>query len=341
MPSTVLRELETHGPDRCGDFTVKQARAYTRGVTRANAENFSVVSRLLPRELRDDFHAVYAFCRWADDLGDAPAPGIAPGSDGSATHDPAKSLERLTWWRDELEKCFADAPRHPVFVALRPTIEKHDLPQQPFADLIEAFVQDQTVTRYGTFAQLLDYCTRSADPVGRLVLMMFGERDDESFALADATCSALQLTNFWQDVRRDILERDRVYIPAEVADEHGLEIEAMVRLTRLDDAVRCRSCAPGIIAESGESGLGELMPAYRATVHALVRKTRPMFADGRLLWPRVEPRYRRQLKLFTLGGEAVLRKIERRRYDTWTQRPRLGKLTKAGLLLRVITGAYV
>ncbi|MEM6855841.1 MAG: squalene/phytoene synthase family protein, partial [Planctomycetota bacterium] len=143
MPRPILRELDTFGPDRCDAMTVVQARQYTREITKANRENFSVASRLLPRELRDDFHAVYAFCRWADDLGDAP--GIAD--------DPQRALGLLAWWRDELDRCFAGSPRHPVFVALGPTIEKHDLPRQPFADLIDAFVQDQTVNRYATWDQ--------------------------------------------------------------------------------------------------------------------------------------------------------------------------------------------
>lgn len=353
MPRPILRELDTFGPDRCDPLSVAEARAYTRDITRANRENFSVASRMLPQALREDFHAVYAFCRWADDLGDAPpAPGNldkASGSQGRATQDPTRSLELLAWWREELAACYAGRPRHPVFVALAPTIETHDLPQQPFADLIDAFVQDQTVNRYETWDQLLDYCQRSANPVGRLVLRLYGERSDTSDELADATCTALQLTNFWQDVRRDILERNRVYLPAEIAATHGLEIEAMVRLTKLDDAVRCRACGSGVLAGAGLSdaisggggGLGELMPAYRATLHAVVQKTWPLFDEGRDLWPRIEPRFRGDLKLFTLGGEAVLRKIERRSYDTWTQRPRIGKLTKAKLVLRVAAGRWL
>lgn len=333
MPSILLRELDTFSPPpgSCAAVSPDEARAYTRQITRNHHENFWVVSRLLPRELRDDFHAVYAFCRWADDLADE-------------AESPERALELLAWWRQELTWCYDGRPRHPVFVALRPTIEKHDLPSQPFADLIDAFVQDQSVKRYATFEQLLDYCTRSANPVGRLVLMMFGVRDNDSFALADATCTALQLTNFWQDVRRDILQRNRVYLPANVAAEHGLDLEAMVRLTRLDDAVRCRSCGPApgsLAATSGGGGLGELMPACGATIRDLVGKTRPRFAKGRQLWPRVETRYRKQLQLFTVGGEAVLRKIEHQHYDTWTRRPRLGKFTKAGLLLRVAMGFHV
>lgn len=332
MPRPIIQELETYGPDRSDALSPAQAREYTQAMTRANHENFSVASRFLPRELRDDFHAVYAFCRWADDLGDERAEG----------DDPSRGIELLEWWSDELERCYRGEPRHPVFVALHETIQKHDLPQQPFADLISAFTQDQYQKRYETWDQVLDYCTRSANPVGRLVLRLYGTHDDEADQLADATCTALQLANFWQDVRRDILERDRVYIPADLATVHGLELEAMVRLTRLDEAVRCAACGTAALANSGlgkaSGGLGELMPAYRATLHALVQKTWPLFEEGRQLWPVVGPRVRSDLKLYTLGGETVLRKIERLRYDTWTQRPVIGNLTKAKLMLRVLAG---
>ncbi|MEO1237590.1 MAG: squalene synthase HpnC [Planctomycetota bacterium] len=320
---TIARDLETYGPDTDATLPLDEARAYARRVTREHGENFSVVSRLLPRELREDFCGVYAVCRWADDLGDA-------FHDES---DPIRGAELLRWWRDELDRCYAGEPRHPVYVALEPVIGKHELPRRPFDDLIDAFTQDQAVRRYGTWASLLDYCTRSADPVGRLVLTMFGVRDDESFRLSDATCTALQLTNFWQDVRRDILERERVYLPAEVAAAHGLDVETLVRMTKLDEAARCDACRPGQ-AVAGR----ELLPAYRATVRELVGRTWPMFAEGRGLWPRVGPRFRGQLELFTRGGEAVLRRIERRGCDTWTRRPRLGKWTKLALVARVMAG---
>src|SRR5690606_34206104 len=135
---------------------------------------------------------------------------------GDEIGDPQRSLELLAWWRRELQQCFAGSPRHPVFIALESTIQRHALPIQPFDDLITAFEQDQTVTRYDTWEQLIGYCQKSADPVGRLVLMVCGEdRSDENFHLSDAICTALQLTNHWQDVKRDVLDRDRIYIPRE------------------------------------------------------------------------------------------------------------------------------
>ncbi|MEM6459930.1 MAG: squalene synthase HpnC [Planctomycetota bacterium] len=318
MISPIADDLQRFGPDAPGTSETlgeAEARGYVRGVLRRHQENFAVATRLLPRHLRDDFAAVYAFCRWADDLGDDPALR-------------GRHLDLLAWWRDELHACFAGEPRHPVFLALRPTVEKHDLPRRPFDDLIDAFVQDQSVTRYETWDQLLGYCRRSADPVGRLVLRMWSVRDDEADALADATCTALQLTNFWQDVRRDILERDRVYLPREIASAHGLDLDTLVELTRRDAAAQ---------AGSGD-GFREQLPHFRGAVREAVGRTWPLFERGRALWVRVPRRQRVDLRLFTLGGEAVLRRIERRDYDTWTARPRVGRWARAGLVLRAVSG---
>ena len=146
---------------------------------------------------------MYSFCRWADDLGDE-------------IGDTAESLRLLAWWRERAgSRCMPGEAQHPVFVALRGTVRKHDLPSEPFADLIHAFVQDQTVTRYRDWDEVFDYCSYSANPVGRLVLYLCGYRDAERQRLSDATCTALQLANFWQDVTVD-LQKDRVYIPLEV-----------------------------------------------------------------------------------------------------------------------------
>ena len=307
LSTAILDQLETFGPKRCPQLTYAQADDYTRRLARSHYENFTVVSWLLPRRLRDDFRHVYAFCRWADDLGDE-------------TGDPGRSLELLEWWRQELDRCYAGQPRHPVFVALAPTLERHDIPRTPFDDLIDAFVQDQRTTRYATFDQVLDYCTRSANPVGQLVLYLCGYRDQHRQQLSDATCTALQLTNFWQDVRRDIVDRGRVYLPDDVARAHGLDIELMVRTV----------CS----AEPTET----LTSSLCATVRDLVERTRPLFAQGRALWPLVTPHVRPDIKLFTFGGEAILKRIRRQGYDTLTRRPRLGGRVKAGLLLRAAWG---
>ena len=325
MGSAILDQLDTYGPDHCEALSYEDAAAYTRRLARSHYENFTVVSWLLPRHLRDDFRHVYSFCRWADDLGDE-------------TGDPQRSLQLLAWWRRELDACYEDCPRHPVFVALNRTIRRHDIPREPFDHLIDAFEQDQRVNRYDTWQQVLDYCRRSADPVGRLVLYLCGYRDSERQQLADATCTALQLANFWQDVRRDILERDRVYIPHDVAAAHGLDIPLMVEAVRASAAGdgSCESCGSG--RGLPLAGMRVIRPAFCATMKDLVERTQGLFEQGRGLWPLVDPAVRTDIKLFTLGGEAVLRRIRRMGYDTLEHRPTLGRWTRLGLLLRAMFG---
>ncbi len=327
MTSAVIEQLATFGPEHCDALDYEQADAYVRELTATHYENFSVVSRLLPAELRGHFAHVYAFCRWADDLGDE-------------VDDPQKGLQLLTWWRQELDLCYDAKPRHPVYIALRRTIEQFDIPRQPFDDLIDAFVQDQTVIRYETWEQVLDYCTRSADPVGRLVLYMLGHRDQQRQRFSDATCTALQLANFWQDVRRDVLERDRIYIPRQVADKHQLDLELMARIIRLDagnaDRASCAACPM-------PAGLHAILPAYRATLRELVERTWPLFAEGRKLWPLLNGHSgggRGQIRLFTWGGESILRLIERQDYDTLRTRPRLSRGAKLMLVMRAMLGTW-
>jgi len=325
MSRDILDQLETHGPDRCPAYSEAEAAEYVRRLAERHYENFTVASRLLPPAYRPAFHALYGFCRWADDLGDE-------------TGDPARSLELLAWWRRELDRCYAGSPRHPVFVALRPVIEACDIPRAPFEKLIAAFEQDQRVTRYETFDQVLAYCTGSADPVGRLVLYVCGYRDAAQQQCSDATCTALQLTNFWQDVRRDVLERGRVYMPRDVADRHGLDIETMVTVIRADAAGRDdgSSCA----ADRPSPGIRALQPAFRATLADLAARTWPLFTTGRELLPSLDPPIRRNIRLFTEGGEAVLRRIERAQFDTLRVRPTLGRPAKAWLLLRALVRSW-
>ncbi|MEM1097573.1 MAG: squalene/phytoene synthase family protein [Planctomycetota bacterium] len=314
-------------PDPPGDDPAVWVRRYTR----RHQENFSVLSWLLPRRLRDDFAAVYAFCRWSDDLADE-------------ADSPEAALEALRDWRSQLDVCLSGRgtdETHPIFRALRPTIERHQLPGQAFHDLLDAFEMDQRLTRYDTYEQLLGYCRLSADPVGRLVLMLGGYRDAERFALADATCTALQLINHVQDVRRDVLERDRVYVPSDIAMRHGLDVEHLARMIR-DNAhpppageAGCAACV------TGSAGLSALGPAYRATLADLCDRVDALFAEGRKLWPMLErgSGVAKPVKAFTLGGEAVLRRVRQMNFDTPKRRRRLSRATKAGLLLRVATGA--
>lgn len=326
MASQILDQLATYGPGGSPPMDYAQAVAYSRALAQSHYENFTVVSWLLPARLRDDFRNVYAFCRWADDLGDE-------------TGDCQKSLELLAWWREELDRCYQGQPRHPVYIALAKTIKDHDIPRQPFDDLIDAFEQDQRVHRYDTWDQVLDYCTRSANPVGRLVLYLCDHRDQERQQLSDATCTGLQLANFWQDVRRDVLERGRVYIPHEVARRHGLDIEEMVRVIRIDgqpencDQRVCCSCS-----NLPSAGINALRPAYVSTIRELCRNTWPLFEEGKKLLPLVERDVRVDIALFGMGGEAILRMIQRQGYDTLSKRPSLGKGAKAGLMFRALTG---
>ncbi len=302
MASIVLNQLDRFGPDACEQLSLDEARTYTRDLASGHDENFTVMSRLLPRRLRPHFAAVYAFCRWADDLGDE-------------VGDPRRSMALLDWWRDELARCYAGAPRHPVFVALRPTIGQFEIPPTPFEHLIDAFVQDQNVRRYETWPQVLDYCTRSADPVGRLVLHLCGHADEQRQQLSDKTCTALQLVNFWQDVRRDIIERDRIYVPAEALAKHGLSHDDLIAHVHAERA--CDS---------------------RPVIRELVERTWPLFAEGRKLWPMLAPDVRPSVKLFTRGGESVMRAIERIDHQTLDQRPKLSEATKLKLIVGAMLG---
>jgi squalene synthase HpnC len=322
MSQAILDQLDTYGPDRCERLDYEQAVLYTRALAKTHYENFSVVSWFLPKRLRDDFRNVYAFCRWADDLGDE-------------TGDPARSLELLAWWRREVDACYAGEPRHPVFVALHRTIQKHDIPRKPFDDLIDAFVQDQKINRYRTWEQVRDYCTRSADPVGRLVLYLCGYRDEERQRLSDATCTALQLANFWQDVRRDIVERDRVYVPSEVASRHGLDIDTMVSAVKRSHECCGKACS---VCTLPAIDIHAILPAYRATVRELVDRTWPLFELGRQLWPRIAADIRVDIELFSKGGQSILRMIERQNYNTLERRPSLSKGAKVALMMRAVTG---
>jgi len=292
------------------------AVAYCRGLANSHYENFSVLSRLVPADWRDDFAAVYAFCRWADDLADE------TGSDAAARE---RSVRLLAWWRAELNRCFAEpgtGPEHPVFVALRRTVRRHaaTLSVEPFANLIDAFQQDQRVTAYQTWDQLIDYCSRSADPVGRIVLAIGGYGDTPDNAtlirLSDRTCTALQLINFWQDVRRDLLERDRVYLPSH---ETGVSPE-----TLRDWAGRARDPSARV--------------AFIQALRPLVERTAAIFDEGRRLPTLLDPKLAPIVRLFGLGGEAILRAVRRAGCATLWERPRLGKAQKMALVARVIIG---
>lgn len=292
LPADYLRS-----PEACRHAaTPEEALAYTRWLAGVHYENFHVVSFLLPRRLRQDFFNVYAFCRWADDLGDE-------------IPDTAESLRLLAWWRGELERVYAGEASHPVFVALQGTVARHALPIEPFEHLIRAFEQDQTITRYRTWEDVLGYCRYSANPVGRLVLHLCGYADPERQRLSDATCTALQLANFWQDVAID-LAKDRVYIPLEALERHGCPLDDLFAL--------------------------KATPAFRATMREIVAKARKLFLEGLPLAGMLDRRLAVDIELFSRGGMRVLDKIEQQDYDVLSRRPAISKAERVGLLLAVL-----
>ena len=277
-------------------YTVAEAEAYTRRLATHHYENFHVVSFLLPKRLHQDFYNVYAFCRWADDLGDE-------------IGDKQESLRLLGWWRESLAAMYASGDvRHPVFVALRGAVERHSIPEEPFADLIRAFVQDQTVARYRTYAELFEYCRYSANPVGRLVLCLCGYSDAARARLSDATCTALQLANFWQDVTIDF-GKDRVYLPLEALERHGASVED----------IAARRATPG----------------FREAMREAVDRAQALFLEGLPLARMVDRRLSLDLDLFSRGGMRVLEKIRRQRYDVLSARPAISR----GERVRLLAGA--
>jgi squalene synthase HpnC len=269
--------------------TVEEARAWCQHLAETHYENFHVASWFLPRRLRPHFHAIYAYCRVSDDLGDE-------------TGDRDQSLALLDFWGRELDACYRGETRHPVFVALAETIRACNIPREPFADLLVAFRQDQRVTRFETMAEVLDYCRYSANPVGRLVLYVCGYRDPERFTLSDHTCSALQLANFWQDVREDYA-RGRIYFPREDMRRFAVE--------------------------ESDIAAARFTPQFRDLMRYEVGYARQMFAQGMPLIGMVD----REL--------AILHAIEQQDYDVLRARPSISRLRKAALMFRALTGKFL
>ena len=286
-------ELRRHGPGCDTAMSLNAARSYCARVARTHYENFAVASMLLPRRLVPHFHAVYAYCRWADDLADETTNG-------------QQALDLLAWWRREF---LANDSRHPVMMALRATVTRFAIPAQPFLDLLTAFEQDQRVSRYATFAELLSYCRYSANPVGRIVLHLFECHDEARAALADKVCTGLQLANFWQDVARDF-DKGRVYLPAEDRERFGYRDEDLMAK--------------------------RFTPAFAELLRFEVERTRGYFDRGEELLPLVPRAVRVDVDLFIRGGRAVLDAIERQGFNVWTNRPVVSKRQKLGLMLRAI-----
>lgn len=288
--------------------TLDEARRYVRRLAETHYENFHVATWFLPERLKPHFYSIYAYCRISDDLGDE-------------VGDRAASLALLDLWGRELKSCYRGERRHPVFVALWPTIQACEIPQEPFQDLLTAFRQDQRVAGYETIEDVLGYCRYSANPVGRLVLYACGYRDEERFRLSDRTCSALQLANFWQDVRVDY-GKGRIYLPQEDMQRFGVS----------EDSIRS-----GIAS-------GRAEPAFRELMSFEVEVARRMFHEGLRLTGMVDRDLAVDIDLFSRGGLEILNAIERRRFDVLSGRPSISRARKLrlllGALLRKYTGRY-
>ena len=277
-------------------YSESEALDYTRWLATHHYENFQVVSMLLPRELHQHFYNVYSFCRWADDLGDEIA-------------DKQESLRLLKWWREELHAMYRGDVLHPVFLALRGTVQRFEIPAEPLDRLIQAFEQDQVVSRYRNFDEVFGYCTNSANPVGHLVLYLCGYRDAERQRLSDFTCTALQLANFWQDVKVD-LQKDRVYLPLDLLAAHDYGVEELFAL-KYDHR-------------------------FQAIMHEAVDVADKFFRQGLPLIGTVNRRLALDLELFSRGGMKILDKIRSQAYDVLTDRPRISKIERVAIMLRCL-----
>ncbi|MCS7303974.1 MAG: squalene synthase HpnC [Thermoguttaceae bacterium] len=289
-------DFKRYGPQAplAEPIRLREANRYCRRLARSHYENFPVVSWFVPRRLRQHFYNIYAYCRWADNLAD-----LAP--------DPQHALVWLSWWESHLRACFQQRAIHPVFIALQETIREFGIPPDPFVDLLVAFRQDQQVTRYDTFDQLLAYCRYSANPVGRLVLYVAGCHDPQRAALADCICTGLQLANFWQDVAED-WKRGRIYLPLAHLRRFGADETPIIR---------------GVATE-----------AFRRALAAACDEAEGWLLRGRPLIGLVPSFLRMEVALFIEGGLAILQSIRQQHYDVLRQRPILSRWQKLALVLR-------
>ena len=275
-------------------LSVEESYERCAALARSHYENFTVASRFLPVEMRRHLYAIYAFCRTVDDLGD---------------EYPGDRIHALDLWEQDLLRCYGGTPRHPYLAALKATVARFDIPEEPFLRLIEANRMDQRVTRYRTYGDLERYCENSANPVGRLVLYVSGYRDEPRQLLSDATCTALQLTNFWQDIARDH-EMGRIYLPLADLERFGYTEHDLDRRV-VNDAFR------------------ELM-AFQ------LERTRALFRRGGELLETLDGRVRLDVALFSAGGLRVLEMIEDRGYDVLSSRPALSGTAKLMLMAKTL-----
>jgi squalene synthase HpnC len=278
--------------------SLAEAQQYCARLAQTHYENFSVATWFLPKRLRQHFYNVYAYCRISDDLGDE-------------VGDTAASLELLDQWQRELDASYEGAPKHPVFVALAETVKQFDIPKHEFSDLLTAFRQDQTITRFETFNDVLGYCHYSANPVGHLVLYLCGYRDPERQRLSDFTCTALQLANFWQDVSVDYA-KGRIYLPLESLRQFGVSE---------DDIAHNRNT-----------------PAFCSMLKFEVERAHDWFRQGLPLVQKVDRALAVDLDLFTRGGQEILNAIAKQSYAVLGNRPAISKPRKLALVARAAMG---
>ncbi|HTV09994.1 MAG TPA: squalene synthase HpnC [Candidatus Aquilonibacter sp.] len=280
--------------------SLEQALLWCRQLATTHYENFHVTTFFLPKRLRPHFFSVYAFCRTSDDLGDE-------------VGDTKTASRLLGEWRAMLHECFEhpERSRHPVYVALEPTIRQCELPREPFDDLITAFEQDQVYTKHESLATLEEYSRYSANPVGRLVLLLSGYRDEAMMRLSDEICTGLQLANFYQDVVTDWVDRGRRYLPADAMQRFGVTDE-QIAVRRFD-------------------------ANYKEMMKFLVEDARVRLERGAKLTTMVERDLAATLQLFVKGGLAILDAIAAQDYDTLEDRPVVTKAKK----LRLLGGALV
>jgi squalene synthase HpnC len=293
-------ELARWGPN-AAQVDVDFGRRYCRDLARTHYENFPVLTWFVPKALRQHFANVYAYCRWSDDLADE-------------VGDAGESLRLLNWWQGELLSCYGEAPKHPITVALKETIEEFAIPSEPFLDLLSAFRRDQTQTRYESFDDLLDYCRQSANPVGRLVLYLARRTDERFFDLSDSICTGLQLANFWQDVAID-WRKGRVYLPQE-------------------DLRRYEVGENDLAARIADKNVRELLRFQ-------VERAEHWLKRGRPLASMMPGRMKVVVALFAEGGLGILRKIRTQHFDVLSARPKLGKADYIGIAQRAMGTAFL
>lgn len=302
-PMNAQPEILEQTPPTVSTYSTTEAFTYCEQLAQAHYENFPVGSLLAPKRLRKHVYSIYAFARTADDFADE-----GYETSGLTEDDRLAALED---WQEKLERCYLGHAGHPIFIALAATVKELNLPIELFTDLLSAFKQDVVKHRYANFDEVLDYCTRSANPVGRLILLLFGYREERLHQLSDHICTALQLANFWQDVAVDI-GKDRVYLPQDELAQFGVNVDEL-RENKFSDR-------------------------YGALLKFQVERTWEFFQRGRPLPEAVSGRLKYELRLTWFGGTRILERIEELGYDTLNQRPKISTFDKLRLLGRTLIG---